>query len=252
MEMRGWMGGLYRISEWIMRLSVTNVLWILVSLPFFFLLWMAVAATGAGVQGAAGADAAAQAAAGMLVFALLSMPLFFFPGTAAMFSVVRKWVMGEEDVPIVRTFFRAYRENFRMSALGGLVFVAASYVLYIDYQFYVVQSKSVFGVLFLAFIVLFSAALFNFFSLLSHLHLTFWQLLKNTALITIGAPLHSLSVAISNGALIWISFRFTFLIPFFVGSLMALNSFYQFYRLFNKMKEKQEKWKNEKEESSSS
>ena len=38
MEMRGMMGGFYKISEWIMRLSVTNLLWIVCSLPIWYLL----------------------------------------------------------------------------------------------------------------------------------------------------------------------------------------------------------------------
>ena len=37
MEMRGMMGGFYKLSEWIMRLSVTNVLWLLTSFPFWLM-----------------------------------------------------------------------------------------------------------------------------------------------------------------------------------------------------------------------
>ncbi|GAB2700155.1 YesL family protein [Paenibacillus thermoaerophilus] len=244
-EMRGMMGGLYRISEWIMRLSVTNVLWILVSLPFFILL-LGIFGVGA-IQGTEQEQLAAFQ--GVLFWVSLSMPLFFFPGTSAMFSMTRKWVMGDTDAPLLKTFFRSYKENFKQAVLGGVVFVLLGYVLYADYRFYISQESgwNFLGIVFIVFAVLYAAALFNFFSLLSHLNLTFGQLLKNTFLLTIGAPLNSVALLVTNGFLLYISSKYTFLIPFFLGSLIGLNSFFQFYRLFTRMQDKQEKWK-EKEE----
>lgn len=245
MEMRGLMGGLYRISEWIMRLSVTNVLWILVSLPFFFLLL--------GIFGAAnieGSEADVLAAfQGVLFWVSLSMPLFFFPGTSAMFSMTRKWVMGDTDAPLLKTFFRSYKENFKQAALGGVVFVLLGYVLYADYRFYISQDSgwNILGIVFIVFAVLYAAALVNFFSLLAHLNMKFWQLLKNTFLLTIGAPVNSVVLLLTNGFVVYISFKWNFLIPFFMGSIIATNSFFQFYRLFGRMQDKQEKWKEQEE-----
>lgn len=63
----GTVGGIYHISNWIMRLAYVNFLWILFTL------------------------------AGFIVFG-------FFPATIATFAVVRKWIFDTTDIPIFTTF----------------------------------------------------------------------------------------------------------------------------------------------------
>src|SRR5690606_20734708 len=98
--MNGLMGGLYRISEWIMRFTVINVLWVVCSIPFFFVAFPLLAV-----------QTTSELASVLIVMGAVS-PFVFFPATAAMFSVVRKWVMGDPDVPLLKSYFRAYKENY--------------------------------------------------------------------------------------------------------------------------------------------
>ncbi|WP_240353424.1 YesL family protein [Cohnella algarum] len=107
MEMRGMMGGFYKISEWIMRLSVTNVLWIVCSLPIWYMFLVLLQS-----------ETTDQFISTMILIAIL-LPFTFFPATSAMFSVARKWVMGETDVPLFKTFFRNYKQNYLQAMLGG-------------------------------------------------------------------------------------------------------------------------------------
>ena len=93
MEMRGLMGGFYKISEWIMRLSVTNILWIICSIPYIILVLPVIISD-------PGTDLMLS-----LILSSVIAPFTLFPATAAMFSVARKWVMGEVDAPLFRTFF---------------------------------------------------------------------------------------------------------------------------------------------------
>jgi uncharacterized membrane protein YesL len=94
LELTGLMGGLYRACEWIMRFFVTNVLWLLFNLPIvFFVLNLLLAETINAV------------AVSMLPIAIL-VPFVFFPATTAMFAVVRKWIMKQPDIPIVRSFLK--------------------------------------------------------------------------------------------------------------------------------------------------
>ena len=100
MEMKGMMGGFYKISEWIMRLSVTNILWIICSIPFVFVLFPIFFA-----------DTTDQVTSN-LIFSAIIAPFTLFPATAALFLVARKWVMGEVDAPLLRTFFKNYKESY--------------------------------------------------------------------------------------------------------------------------------------------
>lgn len=225
MEMRGMMGGFYKISEWIMRLSVTNVLWVLTSLPVWFFVLVALRASTT--------DELYTAATPLVVL----LPFTWFPSTSAMFSVARKWVMGDTDVPLLKTFFRSYKQNYKQAMLGGILYTALFAILIVDYQVYLkkFENLGVLSILFLALMVLLLISLFQFFSLLSHFHMKTLQLLKNAVVLTIGKPLRSLSTAIGSAVIVFISFKWTFLIPFFMGSLIAVFAFYNFYLTIQKM-----------------
>ncbi|KPV59512.1 membrane protein [Paenibacillus sp. A3] len=231
MEFRGIMGGFYRISEWIMRLSVINVLWVICAIPFFFL--------GLVFLQSQSADQALQT----LILMAIVAPFTIFPSTTAMFSVARKWLTGEEDVPLFKTFFRGYKDNFVQSLLGGLIYIIIGVILYTNFQFYGNQTGT-FGILrflVLSLTVLLIISLFHFFSILSHLHMKILQIVKNALLITIGNPVRSLSMIVLNGIVLYVSFSmFTFLIPFFMGSLIAVVSFWHFNLIFGKLQEKQQ------------
>ncbi|OXM84130.1 DUF624 domain-containing protein [Paenibacillus rigui] len=231
MEFRGIMGGFYRISEWIMRLSVINVLWVICAIPFFLLGLMTLQT-----------ETVDQLLSTLIIVAVVS-PFTIFPSTAAMFTVARKWMTGEEDAPLFKTFFRGYKENFKQSVLGGLIYVLLGVILYTNFKFYGNQTGS-FGVLrflVLTLTVLISVSFFHFFSIMSHLHMKLFQIIKNALLISIGHPIRSISMIACNGLVIYISLtKFTFLIPFFMGSLIAIISFWHFNHIFGRLQMKQQ------------
>ncbi|RUS47730.1 YesL family protein [Cohnella sp. AR92] len=231
MEMRGMMGGFYKISEWIMRLAVTNVLWVLCSIPVFL----------AAFSGLVTADQEGSLVWHTIVISILS-PFTLFPATSAMFSVARKWVMGDTDVPLFKTFFRNYKQNYVQAMLGGIIYAVLFAVLFIDYRVYLkdLDGFGVLAILFLALMVLLFVSVFQFFSLLSHFHMKTMQLIKNSVILTIGRPFRSLSTAIVSGFILYISIftKFTFLIPFFMGSLIAVFAFFNFYQTIQKMQAK--------------
>ncbi len=245
MEFRGLMGGFYRISEWIMRFSVTNVLWIVTALPvFFFVLTLFIA------------EDVGQAQASIFAIIVLS-PFLLFPSTAAMFALARKWATGDEDAPLLKTFFKGYKENYLQSMFGGILFTVLMAVLIFNFRFYNSQTGygALLSYLFIALGLVISIGVFNFFCLTVHLHMKTLQLIKNSILITVGQPIRSLFIAITNFVIIYISFtQFTFLLPFFTGSVIAFLTFWHFHNGFRKMLDKYEQSKkdNNQEDADSS
>ncbi|WP_127585147.1 YesL family protein [Paenibacillus koleovorans] len=241
MEFRGIMGGFYRISEWIMRLSVINVLWVICSFPFFYLVLAGLIAI------SENPDVWVQS---LTLLAIVS-PFTLFPATAAVFTVARKWVTGDTDVSLFKTYFRGYKENYLQAMLGGIFYILLTVIVIVNYKFYLEQSNtlSLLSVLFIILLVILGASMFHFFSLMVHFHMKLFQLLKNAILITIGNPLITIMLIVSNGAVAYVSFtKFTFLIPFFMGSIMATLSFFWFNRIFDKIKTRTEKEQKKKEE----
>lgn len=244
------MGGLYRISEWIMRFSVINVLWIVLSIPFFYLFWAIMLGM---LTSADTGELAQQSIASIFFLPAIVSPFTLFPATAAMFAVARKWVTGDVDVPLFKTYFRGYKENYLQSMLGGLFFVLLAAIMYINYTFYLRQSGalSLLSILFIVLAFILISAMFHFFSIMVHFHMKFWQIVKNAFLISIGNPVMTVFLLVGNGVILYASTRFTFLIPFFMGSLMAFVSFWVFYRIFDRMKTLSEKKQEEEEEAGS-
>jgi uncharacterized membrane protein YesL len=225
MEMRGMMGGFYKLSEWIMRLSVTNVLWLLTAFPFWLMMISFLTAKDV-----------AQLQAIIIPLAIVA-PFTLFPATSAMFSVARKWVLGDTDVPLFKTFFRNYKQNYVQAMVGGFFYALLFAILIIDFQVYLKQMAGfqLLAYLFIALMLLLLISLLHFFSLLSHFHMKTIQLLKNALILTIGRPIRSLIMAIGAVAVLFISTRFTFLIPFFFGSIIAVYTFYNFNMVIQKM-----------------
>jgi len=223
MEMGGLMGGFYRISEWIMRFSVTNLLWIIFNIPVVFFAFNLLFV-----------ESLEQLVAIMIPIVALA-PFVLFPATAAMFSVVRKWVMGDTDVPLIKSFWKGYKSNYKQAMFGGLVIVPLWGIFVFDFIFYAMEVSSLLRYLFIVLGVLLLAFTFNFFSMTVHFHMKFWAILKNSALVSIGRPLISVGMVLVNGLLVYISFtQFTWLLPFFTGSVAAYVSFLGFYHVYNK------------------
>jgi uncharacterized membrane protein YesL len=243
MEPRGLMGGFYRISEWIMRFSVINLLWIACSIPFIF-----VGATLFVASGTVSEEEMLSAVYTSLILMAALAPFTIFPATSAMFAVARKWVTGEVDVPLFKTFFRGYKENYKQSMIGGIIYTILIAVMIVDFIVYREQ-LNVLSYIFIAFLALLGVSLFNFFSMLVHYHMKTFQLLKNAVLITIGKPFRSLSTAVMCGLVVYISlFHFTFLIPFFMGSIIAFLAYWNFNIIYVKLQEQVERQRQSLEE----
>lgn len=234
MEMRGLMGGFYRISEWIMRLAAINLMWIVCSIPFFLLLLSTLFIP---------EPTSGDLFTGALMLGAVS-PFTLVPATTAMFAVARKWVMGDVDVPLFKTYFKNYKDNYKQSMLGGLIFLALGILIVVCIYFYSRQSSllHILTYLFISLSVVYVAAFINFVSLTVHFHMGLKQLIKNSFIMTLGQPVISIGILLTNGIIVYISFaKFTFLIPFFMGSLCAFVSFWYFYRSFQRMQDRAEK-----------
>ncbi|MGE7856221.1 MULTISPECIES: YesL family protein [Bacillus] len=95
--MTGITNGIYRVCEWVFRFAYVNLLW--------------------------------------AVFTLVGLGLFgFMPATTAMFAVIRKWVLGDNEVPIFSTFWGSYRREFVKANLLGIILFIIGYLITIEFQ----------------------------------------------------------------------------------------------------------------------
>lgn len=175
-----WTEWMVEVSDWLWRLILANVCWI--------------------------------------IFTLLGLGIFgFFPSTVALFTVVRKWLKNEQDIPIWKTFKRVYIKEWKRSNQIGFIFYGIAAFLYVDIR--VVESMP--GILsmfllallwVLAFILL--MALAYFFAIYVHYEFSNTEYIKQSFLFAIS----SLSTALWIGAGIffigYLIYQLPGLIPF--------------------------------------
>lgn len=236
MEMKGFMGGLYRLTEWIMRLAYIHVLWLVSSIfiPIIVMVMLLMIDPATIPEGFYFTT---------IFFLAILAPFTIFPATSAMFSIVRKFVQGTDDAPIFRTFIKGWKENYLKSMIGGIVFVLFYYLVYFNYNFYVAMDGNLrlLSFLFIVLSIIGIISMFHFFNFVVHVEAKFTRLIKNALLMTIGNPIGSLVILVGNAVILYISyFKFQFLLLFFTGSLMAFLTYSMFQRGFDRMVSKAE------------
>ncbi|MDG5789899.1 YesL family protein [Evansella sp. AB-P1] len=151
MQMGGLMGGVYRVCEWIMRVAYINILWVL----FTFI--------------------------GLILFG-------FMPAAIAMFTIIRKWIMGETEIPVLKTFWATFKQEFFKGNLFGLIILVVGSVLYIDLLYLTIVdgilNTVLLGLLFLAGI-LYIIFLLYIIPVYVHYDLKFSQYIKYSLMIGI-------------------------------------------------------------------
>ncbi|WP_163537548.1 DUF624 domain-containing protein [Gracilibacillus sp. YIM 98692] len=223
MEISGVSGKVYKITDWIMALATANFLWFVFNLPIVYLVFIMLLTERLLEWLALGA------------FVVILAPFVLFPATTAMFGVIKKRVI-DEDIKLIRTFFIHYKENYVRSMLGGLIICLVLVILAVDYYFFMENVSKLFAYFF--FIIAFFLLVFtlHFFSVTVHMYTSLFGAMKNACLITLGNPLLTLGIGLFSGFIIYCSFQImTFLIPFFMGSLIALASYFGFFKFFLKV-----------------
>lgn len=221
MEMNGLMGGFYKFSVVLTRLVLLNIIWLIFNFPIVYL-----------VLSLVGSDFANLQTSGMLIGILT--PFVFFPATSAMYGIARKWVMGEGDISIVRSFMTYYKENYKRSILGGIVFVLFWSGWIVNYLLFFEQQATLFIVIFIVITAFFFTWNAYYFSYIVHFELKFIPSLKNSFILTVGNPFSTVGVALISGGIIYLSLSFTFILPLCIGSLSAYFTFLYFHKVIQK------------------
>lgn len=201
MKKRGFSGFIYMITELVMQFAYLQLLWI--------------------------------------AFTLMGLGLLgIFPSTAAMFSVVRKWIMGEEDVPVFKTFWQTYKTEFvRVNGLG-LILSAIGWLLYVDYDFFTfgtTMGSSILKIITLLIIYLFVTTCIYFFPIFVHYRYRFFDYFKYSFLYSVSTPLKTAGLFIITYVIYLLLLKVPVLFLFFSGSVISYMWMWYVYQTIRKI-----------------
>ncbi|MCK9302765.1 MAG: DUF624 domain-containing protein [Bacteroidales bacterium] len=165
-----------------------------------------------------------------LCWLLCSLPFVTIgASTVALFSFTLKQVDDTEGYPF-RSFFRAFKTNFRQATILWLLFLAGCAFFFLDYYaLFRFAWPSVFQILIFAlvtclcflFVVLFCYA----FPLLACFKLSVPKILRDAVVMGMQHIMVTLLVFVVYGVFGWISFRFPYLSPLWIAVALFISSY---------------------------
>lgn len=143
-----------------------------------------------------------------VVFVLGGLVVFgFAPATAAMYAVLRKRAMGEEGLPVFKTFLNAYKSNFVKTNALGFLWILIGLFLYEDLMITrTVSHFHPFFYVFLLFALIGFVTFLFFLPVFVHYDLKMFSYFKQSLLIALMRPLEALAM-IASLVVVYFVFR---------------------------------------------
>lgn len=207
MESKGLFGKYYRFSEIVLKLVLIQGLWVAFTL------------------------------CGAIILGIV-------PATIGMFTVVRKWMMGEENNrTLIKVFWNAFRKDFRRANAIGLVLFLVSFLLYMNFSILRLTEGFIYLFLLIGLFtisILFFILLIYIFPVYVHFELKFFQYFTLSLLLGISSPIYTLLAVFGCFGLYRLFLWVPGLIPFFSVVLCALFIMWVSLKTFKKAEQKPE------------
>ncbi|MCI2256951.1 DUF624 domain-containing protein [Domibacillus sp. PGB-M46] len=170
--------------------------------------------------------------AGLVVFGI-------FPATAALMTVCRNWLDGEESVPVFRTFWTSYRSSFFAVNKIGLAYMAGALILYLN--FLAIQENGA-GIVMVAafylsvfFLVITGTHLLPLYVVRKQSFLYTWKTAFVMSIVNL--PI-SIAVLISQSAIYYLLFSYPSAALFFLSSTLVMIQLWLVQHSFNHIEKK--------------
>lgn len=200
----------YRITEWIWRFAYLNLLW--------------------------------------LGFSLLGLGfLGVFPSTVALYAVLRKWLISDSDISIIKLFWSTYKKDFVRANILGFILVALSFVIWFNYQYLGTVTgfeHTMIAIFWYITVVLLILLVLFLFPVYVHYKLPLLQYFKITIMFSIASPLALITLVIALGLAYQLFSFIPGLTPFYFISVMGWLIMWTSIHAFRRIDRKKERIEN--------
>lgn len=160
--------------------------------------------------------------------------LGIMPATVTTFYILRKWVQGELDIPIFKTFKDVYIKEFKNANKCGLFFAAVFMFLAADlnilYKMEALYSTALY-ILVMAVLFFVSVAFIYFFPTYVHFELGIKDYIKNSFILALTSPMQTVLIGVGFGLIYYFVKGSPGLIPFF---FMVIPSYWVMHILYKR------------------
>lgn len=213
---------LYEFSVLILKFTFANILWIIVNLPVAVVIIQIVLTT-----------ESTNLWLLLPIFTFL-LPLLFFPGTNALISTTRDYVLEEKSFKLL-SFFSYYKDGYKNSFLVGMVYTSLitllGYLYYLTYESYLI-------LVIILFVLFFYLSISVFYLLYLDVHYDMplnWKV-RQTFVFIVKHPLFAFANFIIFITLHYIMYSVSFILFVLFGtSLIVYATYYLFIRKLKKI-----------------
>ncbi|MEH7273953.1 YesL family protein [Neobacillus vireti] len=157
-----------------------------------------------------------------MTFTILGLGIFgFFPASIALFTIVRKWLRKETDLPVWATFKQVYFKEWKRSNKIGLVFYSIGLFLFVDIRIVEQVMTGVFGsfllIIFYILVFVMLLAVGNYFSIYVHYELSTKEYVKQSFLFALTGLPSTIWIGLGLLVIGMLLIRMPGLIPFISG-----------------------------------
>lgn len=166
----------------------------------------------------------------------------FYPSTIAMFAIVRDWLQGRSDLPVLKSFWEHYKSNFWKSNLLGIFINVFFAFIAIDIYYIQINTNEQLAwtyVPLFAFMFIVIMYLFYIFPSFVHYDLKVVPLLKNAFLIMLISPIYTFFMIVCLAAIFFIMRMIPALFFIFGGITYAFITTWLSHHAFHRIQEKQ-------------
>lgn len=221
MEMSGMMGSFFRVSEWLMKFLLANLVWLIFNFPLVYLLLSMLNVT------------STEELQIYLIVIIILLPVIFFPATMALFGVVRKWINAHNNERVIYHFWKYYKENYFRSIIGGVIYVALWVLWIVNYNLSGAEIGSGMFYFYLAITIFLLAFTNYFFADAVHYDIGLFKSLKKVLFMVVFHIQYTLGAAAAVGISFYIIYQIhPVLLLLFSGSVMAYIYFFAFHQIF--------------------
>lgn len=157
-----------------------------------------------------------------IAFSILGLGIFgFFPASIALFTIVRKWLRKETDLPVWGTFKKVYFQEWKRSNKIGLVFYSIGLFLFVDIRIVEQVMTGVFAsfllIMLYILVIVLLLSVGNFFSIYVHYELSIKEYVKQSFLFTVTGLPTTIWIGLGLMVIGMLLMRTPGLIPFISG-----------------------------------
>ncbi|SFL42253.1 Uncharacterized membrane protein YesL [Gracilibacillus orientalis] len=236
MESMGMIDKFYQISYGLMKLLLVNMLWLLFNFPIVYIVLVTLTVKSMNELYL------------LIMIIMLLLPFIFFPATTAMFAVIRRGTLYKKDDRLLSYFWKAYKQNYRRSLVGGIMITVIWIVWIYNYHLSGIEIGSALSYIYLAFTVFLLAFTNYFFADSVHYHLPFIVSIKKSIMMSIGFPHYTISIIGVSGVCLYSLYV---LHPIFLvlygGILPAIICFLGYYFIYLRAKKSKEMTEDKKQ-----